>query len=76
MSAEKVREIVQVSQDPVSLETPFGGEAHSALRDFVEDKEAPSPSDEASRTMLRTAVEGILDRLTRASGGRCNCVLP
>jgi RNA polymerase primary sigma factor len=64
ISAEKVREIVQVSQDPVSLETPIGEEADSALGDFVEDKDSPSPSDEASRTMLRSAVEEILDTLT------------
>ena len=64
LTAEKVREIVQVSQDPVSLETPIGEEADSALGDFVEDKDAPSPSDEASRTMLKNAVEEILDTLT------------
>ena len=64
ISAEKVREIVKVSQDPVSLETPIGEEEDSHLGDFVEDKEATSPSDAASLTMLRTEVEDILDTLT------------
>src|SRR5258708_9743133 len=64
ISAEKVREIVKVSQDPVSLETPIGEEEDSHLGDFVEDKDATSPSDAASLTMLRTEVEDILDTLT------------
>jgi RNA polymerase primary sigma factor len=64
ISPEKVREIIKVSQDPVSLETPIGEEEDSHLGDFVEDKEATSPSDAASLTMLRTEVEDILDTLT------------
>jgi len=64
ISAEKVREIIKVSQDPVSLETPIGEEEDSHLGDFVEDKEATAPSDAASLTMLRTEVEDILDTLT------------
>src|ERR671931_1968719 len=64
ITPEKVREIVKVSQDPVSLETPIGEEEDSHLGDFVEDKEATSPSDAASLTMLRTEVEDILDTLT------------
>ena len=64
ISPEKVREILKVSQDPVSLETPIGEEEDSHLGDFVEDKEAASPSDAASLTMLRTEVEDILDTLT------------
>ncbi len=64
ITADKVREIVKVSQDPVSLETPIGEEEDSHLGDFVEDKEATSPSDAASLTMLRTEVEDILDTLT------------
>ncbi len=61
---EKVREILKVSQDPVSLETPIGEEEDSHLGDFVEDKEATAPSDAASLTMLRSEVEDILDTLT------------
>jgi RNA polymerase primary sigma factor len=64
ITPEKVREIIKVSQDPVSLETPIGEEEDSHLGDFVEDKEATAPSDAASLTMLRTEVEDILDTLT------------
>jgi RNA polymerase primary sigma factor len=64
VTPEKVREIIKVSQDPVSLETPIGEEEDSHLGDFVEDKEATAPSEAASLTMLRTEVEDILDTLT------------
>jgi RNA polymerase primary sigma factor len=64
ITADKVREIVKVSQDPVSLETPIGEEEDSHLGDFVEDREAVSPSDAASLTMLHNEVEDILDTLT------------
>src|ERR1700736_2538942 len=64
ITPDKVREIVKVSQDPVSLETPIGEEEDSHLGDFVEDKEATSPSDAASLTMLHNEVEDILDTLT------------
>ncbi len=64
ITPERVREIIKVSQDPVSLETPIGEEEDSHLGDFVEDKEATSPSDAASLTMLRNEVEDILDTLT------------
>ena len=64
ITPDKVREIVKVSQDPVSLETPIGEEEDSHLGDFVEDKEAISPSDAASLTMLHNEVEDILDTLT------------
>ena len=61
---EKVREIVKVSQDPISLETPIGEEGDSHLGDFVEDREAVSPSDAVSITMLHSEVQGVLDTLT------------
>jgi RNA polymerase primary sigma factor len=64
ITADKVREIIKVSQDPVSLETPIGEEEDSHLGDFVEDKEAIAPSDAANLTMLRSEVEDILDTLT------------
>ncbi|MDQ6773668.1 MAG: RNA polymerase sigma factor RpoD [Candidatus Dormibacteraeota bacterium] len=64
ITPDKVREIVKVAQDPVSLETPIGEEEDSHLGDFVEDKEAISPSDAASLTMLHNEVEDILDTLT------------
>src|SRR5260370_38388552 len=61
---EEVREIVKVSQDPVSLETTIGEEEDSHLGDFVEDREAVSPSDAASLTMLHSEVEDVLATLT------------
>src|SRR6266853_5804268 len=64
ISPEKVREIIKVSQDPVSLETPIGEEEDSHLGDFVEDREAVSPQDAASLTMLHSEVEDVLDTLT------------
>ena len=64
IAPEKVREIVKVSQDPISLETPIGEEGDSHLGDFVEDRDAVRPSDAASMTMLHSEVEGVLDTLT------------
>jgi RNA polymerase primary sigma factor len=64
VTADKVREIVKVSQDPVSLETPIGEEDDSHLGDFVEDKDAVAPADAASLTMLHNEMEDILDTLT------------
>ncbi len=64
ITPDRVREIVKVAQDPVSLETPIGVEEDSHLGDFVPDSEAVAPSDAASLTMLRTEVEDILDTLT------------
>jgi len=61
---EKVREIIRVAQTPISLETPIGEEEDSHLGDFVEDREAVSPSDAASLTMLHAEVEDLLDTLT------------
>src|SRR5438874_11140983 len=63
ISAERVREIEQISQNPVSLETPIGEEEDSNLGDFVQDREAISPSEAAALTMLRTEVELMLDTL-------------
>src|SRR3979411_2750765 len=68
MTPDKVREIVNVSQDPVSLETPIGEEEDSHLGDFVEDREAVSPSDAASLTMLHSEVEDVLETLTPHDG--------
>ncbi|HEV2036131.1 MAG TPA: RNA polymerase sigma factor RpoD [Candidatus Dormibacteraeota bacterium] len=61
---EKVREIVKFAQAPLSLETPIGEEEDANLGDFVQDREALSPSDAASLTMLRSEVELVLDSLT------------
>jgi RNA polymerase primary sigma factor len=64
ITPDKVREIIKVSQDPVSLETPIGEEEDSHLGDFVEDTQAVAPSDAASLTLLHNEVEDILDTLT------------
>jgi RNA polymerase primary sigma factor len=61
---ERVREIIRFAQSPISLETPIGQEEDSHLGDFVEDREAVSPSDAASLTMLHSEVEDVLDTLT------------
>jgi RNA polymerase primary sigma factor len=61
---EKVREIVKFAQTPISLETPIGEEEDSHLGDFVVDREAVSPSDAASVTMLHSEVEHVLASLT------------
>jgi RNA polymerase primary sigma factor len=61
---ERVREIIKVSQDPLSLDMPIGEEGDSNLGDFVEDKEATAPAEAASLAVLRTDVEDMLDTLT------------
>lgn len=64
ISAEKVREIIKVSQEPVSLETPIGEEDDSHLGDFLEDHTALAPADAASHQLLKEQVEDVLDSLT------------
>ena len=64
MSAEKVREIMKIAQDPVSLETPIGEEEDSHLGDFIPDEYAPEPAEVASATILREVIERELNTLT------------
>jgi len=64
MTAERVREIMKIAQDPVSLETPIGEEEDSHLGDFVEDNDSPAPSDSASYSLLREQLCNILRTLT------------
>ncbi|NLJ24710.1 MAG: RNA polymerase sigma factor RpoD [Firmicutes bacterium] len=64
LSEERVREILKIAQEPVSLETPIGEEEDSHLGDFIEDQEAPAPAEAASFVMLREQLEGVLDTLT------------
>lgn len=64
MSSEKVREIMKIAQDPVSLETPIGEEEDSHLGDFIPDEDAPDPSEVASATILREVIERELNTLT------------
>ena len=63
VSAEKVREIMKISQDPVSLETPIGEEEDSHLGDFIADEDAPDPAEIASATILREVIERELNTL-------------
>lgn len=65
MSADKVREILKISQDPVSLETPIGEEEDSHLGDFIPDDDTPSPADAAASNILREVIERELHTLTR-----------
>ncbi len=64
MTADRVREIMKIAQDPVSLETPIGEEEDSHLGDFVEDNDSPAPSDSASYSLLREQLCNILHTLT------------
>ena len=64
MSADKVREIMKIAQDPVSLETPIGEEEDSHLGDFIQDEDTPPPADAASQTILREVIERELHTLT------------
>ena len=64
MSADKVREIMKVALDPVSLETPIGEEEDSHLGDFIPDEDTPAPADAASATILRETIERELSTLT------------
>ncbi|MEG0899466.1 MAG: RNA polymerase sigma factor RpoD [Oscillospiraceae bacterium] len=64
MPVEKVREIMRVAQEPVSLETPIGEEEDSHLGDFIEDDNAPAPAEAASHTLLREQLSDVLKTLT------------
>ena len=64
MPVDKVREIMRVAQEPVSLETPIGEEEDSHLGDFIPDDDAPAPADAASHTLLRETLGDVLDSLT------------
>ncbi|EKU94066.1 RNA polymerase sigma factor rpoD [Alloiococcus otitis] len=64
LPTEKVRDILKISQEPVSLETPIGEEEDSHLGDFIEDDGALSPSDNAAYELLKGELKGVLDTLT------------
>ena len=64
MSIDKVREIMKIAQEPVSLETPIGEEEDSHLGDFIPDDDAPAPSELASFMLLKEQLMGVLDTLT------------
>ena len=65
LTADKVREIKKIAQDPVSLETPIGEEEDSHLGDFVEDSDSPAPSDSASYSLLKEQLYNVLGTLTK-----------
>ncbi|MDD3629075.1 MAG: RNA polymerase sigma factor RpoD [Candidatus Humimicrobiaceae bacterium] len=64
ISPEKTREIMKISQEPVSLETPIGEEEDSHLGDFIEDSEVEAPADAASFTMLQEQLQEVLNTLS------------
>lgn len=64
MPVDKVREIMRVAQEPVSLETPIGEEEDSHLGDFIPDDDAPAPQDAASHTLLKEQLSEVLSTLT------------
>lgn len=64
LTPEKVREILKISQEPVSLETPIGEEEDSQLGDFIEDQEAEVPADAASFSLLQEQLQEVLDTLS------------
>lgn len=64
LPVERVREIMKIAQEPVSLETPIGEEEDSHLGDFIEDQEAPAPAEAAAIYMLKEQLEEVLDTLT------------
>ena len=64
MPTDKVREIMRVAQEPVSLETPIGEEEDSHLGDFIPDDDAPAPQDAASHTLLKEQLSEVLSTLT------------
>ncbi len=63
-TAEKVREIMKIAQDPVSLETPIGEEEDSHLGDFIPDEDSPAPAEAASYALLREQLDEVLHTLT------------
>ncbi|WP_027308591.1 MULTISPECIES: RNA polymerase sigma factor RpoD [Caloramator] len=64
MEVDKVREILKIAQEPISLETPIGEEEDSHLGDFIPDDDAPAPAEAAAYTMLREQLMDVLDTLT------------
>ncbi len=64
MPTKKVRDILKIAQEPVSLETPIGEEDDSHLGDFIEDHDATSPADHAAYEMMKKQLENVLDTLT------------
>jgi RNA polymerase primary sigma factor len=64
LSVERVREILKIAQEPVSLETPIGEEEDSHLGDFIQDENVPVPAEAAARMLLKEQLDEVLDTLT------------
>lgn len=64
MPVDKVREILKIAQEPVSLETPIGEEEDSHLGDFIQDDNVPVPAEAAAATLLKEQLNEVLDTLT------------
>lgn len=64
MPVDRVREILKISQEPVSLETPIGEEEDSHLGDFIQDDNVPVPAEAAAATLLKEQLNEVLDTLT------------
>ena len=64
MTPDKVREILKIAQEPVSLETPIGEEEDSHLGDFIPDDDAPAPAEAASLVLLKEQINQVLSTLT------------
>ena len=63
IGVEKVREVIKISQEPVSLETPIGEEEDSSLGDFIEDKDIENPANQTAHTLLQEQVHSVLETL-------------
>lgn len=64
MPVDRVREILKISQEPVSLETPIGEEEDSHLGDFIQDDNVPVPAEAAAQTLLKEQLDEVLSTLT------------
>ncbi len=72
MPVDRVREILKISQEPVSLETPIGEEEDSHLGDFIQDDNVPIPAEAAAQTLLKEQLDEVLDTLTDREIGRAH----
>ena len=68
LSTDKVRQVLRIAQEPISLETPIGEEEDRQLRDFIEDRDTISPLNQAALTILKERVADVLETLTEREG--------
>ena len=72
---DKVREIIKIAQEPVSLETPIGEEEDSHLGDFIPDDDAPAPAEAAAFTLLKEQLMGVLAHADAQGGNGAEAAL-